>query len=34
MSHQVAAGKYDEMKQTFGFALRVVRSSRFRRPSG
>ena len=24
MSHQVAGGKYDEMKQTFGFALRVV----------
>jgi putative peptidoglycan lipid II flippase len=24
MSHQVAEGKHDEMKQTFGFALRVV----------
>lgn len=24
MSHQVAGGKHDEMKQTFGFALRVV----------
>ncbi|MGA7625269.1 MAG: murein biosynthesis integral membrane protein MurJ [Candidatus Acidiferrales bacterium] len=24
MSHQVAGGKYAEMKQTFGFALRVV----------
>ena len=24
MSHQVAGGKHDEMKQTFGFALRIV----------
>jgi putative peptidoglycan lipid II flippase len=24
MSHQVAEGKHDEMKQTFGFALRIV----------
>ena len=24
MSHQVAAGKYDEMKRTFGFSLRIV----------
>jgi putative peptidoglycan lipid II flippase len=24
MSHQVADGKYEEMKQTFGFALRIV----------
>ncbi|HTZ99391.1 MAG TPA: murein biosynthesis integral membrane protein MurJ [Candidatus Aquilonibacter sp.] len=24
MSHQIAAGKWDEMKHTFGFALRIV----------
>lgn len=24
MSHQMAAGRWDEMKQTFGFALRIV----------